>query len=70
MNNVRQLALAGLMVTALTACDGGGVDLNVNTTDNSVNNSTNTGGGDSNPCARYTDPTSNVERRGTFDGRN
>lgn len=66
-----RLLFAGLAVVGLAACDGGGVDLNVSTTDNSVNNSTNSsGGGDTNPCARYTDPGSSVERRGTFDGRN
>lgn len=71
MNNLHRLLFAGLVVTGLAACDGGGVDLNVNTTDNSVDNSqNNSGGGDTNPCARYTDPASNVERRGTFDGSN
>jgi hypothetical protein len=63
--------LAGLAVVALTACEGGGVDLKVQTVDNSVDNSqTTTGEGSNNPCASYTVPNSNEVRRGSFDGRN
>jgi hypothetical protein len=65
------LLLTSLAAIALAGCDSGGVDLNVSTTDNSVDNSTTNGGGNgSNPCARYTDPGSNMERIGTFDGQN
>ncbi|MEX2149781.1 MAG: hypothetical protein WD793_06180 [Steroidobacteraceae bacterium] len=64
--------LAGLALTGFAACSGGGVDLNVATTDNSVDNSTNTGGGggSSNPCASYTVPNSTQLRQGAFDGTN
>jgi hypothetical protein len=64
------LLLVGVMVIGIAGCDTGGVDLNVATTDNSVDNSvTNPGGGD-NPCANYTDTASNTVRRGSFDGTN
>jgi hypothetical protein len=63
--------LAGLAAFGLAACDGGGVDLNVSTTDNSVDNSTGGGnGGGTNPCASYTVPDTTQVRQGTFDGTN
>ena len=72
-----RLLLAGLVVAGLAACDGGGVELNVATNDNSTDNSTTNnnsggGGGVTNPCAAYTVPNSNPAaiRQGTFDGRN
>jgi hypothetical protein len=67
-----RLLLAGVMAAGLVACESGGVTLNVSTVDNSVDNSTSTGGGDNgnNPCASYTDPQTNAVRRGTFDGQN
>ncbi len=48
------------------------MDLNVETVDNSTDNSTNggNGGGGTNPCASYTPPDSNEVRIGTFDGTN
>lgn len=61
--------VAGVATLGLSACDSGGVNLNVSTTvgDTITNN---TGGGtDNNPCARYTEADGTV-RRGTFDGRN
>lgn len=67
-----QLLFAGLAALGVAACEGGGVDLNVSTVDNSVDNSTSNvigGGGSTNPCAKYTD-LGGVERTGTFDGRN
>jgi hypothetical protein len=66
-----QLLFVGLAAVGVAACEGGGVDLNVSTVDNSVDNSTSTGGGggSTNPCAKYTDQ-GGVERAGTFDGRN
>jgi len=67
-----QLLFVGLAALGVAACEGGGVDLNVSTVDNSVDNSTSTvtgGGGSTNPCAKYTD-LGGVERSGTFDGRN
>jgi hypothetical protein len=67
-----QLLFVGLAALVVAGCEGGGVDLNVSTVDNSVDNSTSTvtgGGGSTNPCAKYTPP-GGVERTGTFDGRN
>jgi hypothetical protein len=71
MNRTR-LAAAVLTALAMAGCEGGGVDLNVSTTDNSVDNSTSGGNGGSgnNPCASYTPPNSNEVRIGTFDGTN
>lgn len=61
----------GMACAALAGCDSGGVELNVETTDNSVDNSTTTGGGgQDNPCANYTNPTTNTVVRGSFDGTN
>lgn len=70
--NMYRLLIAGVAVVGLAACEGGGVDLKVSTTDNSVDNSQNTsgGGGSTNPCASYTIPNSSQVRQGTFDGRN
>ena len=63
--------LAALAIVGLAACEGGGVDLNVANTDNSVDNS---GGGDDggsdNPCATYTPTGSAQAVRGSFDGTN
>lgn len=70
MKTIR-LVLAALAIVGLAACEGGGVDLNVANTDNSVDNS---GGGDDggsdNPCASYTPTGSNQAVRGSFDGTN
>ncbi len=61
---------AALAIVGLAACEGGGVDLNVANTDNSVDNSGGGGGGSDNPCASYT-PAASVEVvRGSFDGTN
>ena len=69
--NMSRLALAVLSALAIVGCDGGGVDLNVDTVDNSVDNSTSgNGGGSDNPCASYTPDASNEVVRGTFDGTN
>ena len=64
------LLLVGLMIIGIAGCDTGGVDLNVATTDNSIDNSTTNPGGGDNPCANYTDTASNTVRRGSFDGTN
>lgn len=70
MKTIRS-ALAGLAMAGLAACSGGGVDLEVSTVDNSVDNSTtNPGGGNTNPCASYTPANSNQPVQGTFDGTN
>ncbi len=71
MKTIR-IALAGLAMVGLAACDGGGVDLNVSNTDNSVDNSTGggDGGGSSNPCASYIPDGSATAVRGSFDGTN
>jgi hypothetical protein len=64
------LLLIGMVCAGLAGCGGGDVELNVETTDNSVNNG---GGGDTggnNPCASYTISGTNTVRRGTFDGTN
>jgi hypothetical protein len=71
--NTSRLLLAGMVIAGLAACDGGGVDLKVETTDNSVDNSVtnNTGGGGTtNPCASYTVGDTTEFRQGIFDGRN
>ena len=71
--NTSRLLLAGMVIAGLAACDGGGVDLKVETTDNSVDNSVtnNTGGGGTtNPCASYTVGDTTEFRQGVFDGRN
>jgi len=66
----KSLLLVSMVAAVLAGCGGGGIDLNVATTDNSVNNSTNTsGGGTTNPCASYVDAT-NATFRGSFDGTN
>ena len=66
----KKALLVGAMAFLLAACEGG--DVNVNANDNSVNtdNSVSGGGGDNNPCARYTDPGSETVIQGTFDGTN
>lgn len=64
------LFLVSVIVIGVAGCDTGGVDLNVATTDNSTDNSVTNPGSSSNPCANYIDPTSNTERRGSFDGTN
>ncbi len=70
MKTIR-LFLSGIALAGLAACSGGGVDLNVSNTDNSVDNSVNNGGGGgNNPCASYTPPNSNQVVQGTFDGTN
>lgn len=69
--NVTRLVFLGIAVAGLAACEGGGVDLKVETVDNSVDNSTSTsGGGGGNPCASYSVPGTTEVRQGTFDGRN
>jgi hypothetical protein len=69
--NMNRLVLALLSALAIAGCEGGGVDIGVETVDNSVDNSTNGGGsGGTNPCATYTPPDSNEVRIGTFDGTN
>jgi len=65
-----RLVLTATALFGLAACEGGGVDLNVANTDNSVDNS---GGGDNgsdNPCASYTPAGSSTAVRGSFDGTN
>jgi hypothetical protein len=66
-----RVVLAAWAALGLAACEGGGVDLNVANTDNSVDNS---GGGDDggsdNPCASYTPAASVTVTRGSFDGTN
>jgi hypothetical protein len=62
--------LVALAALAVAACDGGGVDLQVQTVDNSTDNSTSGGGGSTNPCASYTVAGSSEVRQGTFDGTN
>ena len=66
--NTTRLAAAVLAALAIAGCDGGGVDLNVETVDNSTSGGN--GGGGSNPCASYTVANSNEVRIGTFDGTN
>ena len=63
---------AALALVGLAACEGGGVDLNVANTDNSVDNSGGggDGGGANNPCASYTPANSTEVVRGSFDGTN
>jgi hypothetical protein len=72
MNATMRLAVAATLMIGLAACEGGGVDLNVANTDNSVDNSTGggDGGGSSNPCASYTPAGSSTAVRGSFDGTN
>jgi hypothetical protein len=67
-----RLVLTATALLGLAACEGGGVDLNVSNTDNSVDNSTGggDGGGSSNPCASYTPDGSSTAVRGSFDGTN
>ena len=67
----KSLLLMSMVAAVLAGCDSGGIDLNVATTDNSVDNSTSNsgGGGTTNPCAFYVDAT-NTTFRGAFDGTN
>ncbi len=65
-----RVALATLAVIGLAACEGGGVDLNVATTDNSVDNSGGGDGGSDSPCASYTPDGATEAVRGSFDGTN
>jgi hypothetical protein len=71
MNSYR-MVVVGLLAFGLAACSGGGVDLKVETVDNSVDNSVSNGGGGgvANPCASYTVAASGEVRQGTFDGTN
>ncbi|MCH2100035.1 MAG: hypothetical protein MK142_16760, partial [Pseudomonadales bacterium] len=68
---IRNIALEVACASFLVACGGGG-DINIVPTniDNSVDNSTSgDGGGDTNPCAQYTDA-GGVVAQGAFDGQN
>jgi hypothetical protein len=68
---IQRSLIAATVAAVLGACGGGEVNLNVATTDNSVNNGGgSTGGGASNPCASYSVAGSNEVRTGQFDGRN
>ncbi len=71
MNRYR-MVMVSLAAFGLAACSGGGVDLKVQTTDNSVDNSVSNGGGggSDNPCASYTVAATGEFRQGTFDGTN
>ncbi|MEE4383131.1 MAG: hypothetical protein V2J02_14115 [Pseudomonadales bacterium] len=67
---IRKITLAA-SVALLAGCGGGDINLTPTNIDNSVDNSTSTGGGGSNnPCANYQDPASNTLIQGTFDGTN
>ncbi len=64
---------ASAAALVLSACGGGDVNLNVATTDNTVDNSTTTtapAAANTSPCAAYTPSGSTTERRGSFDGIN
>lgn len=70
---IRKLTVAVPVALALLiGCDGGDINISPTNTDNSVDNSQTTtgGGGSSNPCANYTDPSSNTLVQGNFDGSN
>jgi hypothetical protein len=70
MKTMRVL-LAAWLAIGLAACEGGGVDLNVANTDNSVDNSTGGGGDDDDDvCASYTPDGSTQAVGGSFDGTN
>jgi hypothetical protein len=71
MKTIR-IVLAALAMAGFAACEGGGVDLNVSNTDNSVDNSSSGGGGgdDDEVCASYTPANSNQAVGGSFDGTN
>ncbi len=68
--NPTKLAAVVIAGGLLAACSGG--DVNISADDNSINtdNSVSGGGGANNPCARYTDPDTQAEITGTFDGTN
>ena len=71
--NFKRTVVASVVCMLLSACSGGGVDLKVANSDNSVDNSTTNsggGGGSTNPCASYTVPGTTTVRQGTFDGTN
>lgn len=70
--NVYRVLFAGVAIVGLAAREGGGLDLNFSTIDNSVDKSETLGSGadTSNRCARYTDPVTSHERQGAFDGSN
>lgn len=67
---IKHLVAVSALVAGIAGCSGGDVNLGVATTDNSVDNSSNTSGGSDNPCANYTSPSSNTVVRGSFDGTN
>lgn len=71
-NGALSLWMAALAAMALAGCSGGDVNIsadnNSSVTDNST--TTTTSGDGNNPCANYTDPGSNTEAQGTFDGAN
>ena len=71
MNFPRLLTISAF-VTLVTACGGGGSDVNINANDNSssTDNSVSNGGGSNNPCASYTIASSATVRQGSFDGTN
>jgi len=69
---LRLLAVSICAASLLAGCGGGG-DVNLNASSNTVinDNSTNNGGGGStNPCASYVDPDTAVTVQGSFDGTN
>lgn len=66
---VKSLIFLSISLMGLAGCSPGDTNLNVTTIDNSVDNSTNGGGGGStNPCASYT--VGETTRQGTYDGTN
>lgn len=66
----RKILTAVLFTGLLAACEGGDVNLTPTNIDNSVDNSTSTGGGGSNnPCASYVDG-GGTTVEGNFDGTN
>lgn len=69
--NVFRTVATGALLASLAACQGGDINLTPTTVDNSVDNSvSNSGGGSANPCAAYTDPSTNGLVQGSFDGTN
>jgi hypothetical protein len=64
-----RVAMAAWVAIGLAACEGGGVDLNVSNTDNSVDNGGNGGGGgEENPCASFTPADATEAVQGDYDG--
>jgi hypothetical protein len=68
--NFRHLSLGSLVTLTLVGCGGGDINFDASSTVGDTLNAGGGGGGGNNPCAQYTDPTTQAIVQGAFDGTN